>query len=133
LAALCWCAGRPELEAELTRVIEDLGIALQLANDLLNAPADLAAARGSPCLRRLGLVPGLARLPELHAARIAALAEGSLHLYLSEIGLHLRLAGERLALLGSTRLALHAEPAAAAIRERAFALTVRALIAGKQP
>lgn len=51
---LAYLAGRPQLADTFVRFIEEAGTALQLVNDLYNAPEDAAQGRPTPVLRWLG-------------------------------------------------------------------------------
>lgn len=53
LAGMAVAAGRPQVIEEIVAVVREIGVALQLVNDVLNVAEDAARARPTPVLRRL--------------------------------------------------------------------------------
>ncbi|HVV84530.1 MAG TPA: hypothetical protein VHE35_15785 [Kofleriaceae bacterium] len=78
LVALAALAGRHDLDDELAALIVDLGTALQMINDVLNAAEDHAAGRTTPLLRWIGASSftraGLIGHPAVHRALAVARA-----------------------------------------------------------
>lgn len=70
LVALAILAGRPSWQEPLVEVVRRIGTALQLVNDLYNAPEDREDGRPTPLLRWLDADPSLAREAPLHAVLI---------------------------------------------------------------
>jgi radical SAM protein with 4Fe4S-binding SPASM domain len=109
LVALLLAAGRKDDLPAIYRTVEQLGVGLQLSNDIYGVHRDLEARQGSPFLADLNLEPGCNAPHNLYPSVLRSLRNGNL-LHTFELAADALRAGlEPLRNLSSPRLAQHVE------------------------